>query len=294
MKKYFKILFFLTILTYAQNKIEIWPAGQMPNTKGNPTERIEENDRVKQLYQPELYEFSIHNSNSNTPIVLIIPGGGYQHITYKLYGFEFAEWLNKNGIDAFVLNYRLPTSNDLIEPHLAPLQDAQMAIKYIKNLNTMASKKIGVLGVSAGGHLVAQLSNSPDITLLQNDLKFIDPKPDYAILVSPVIDFKTYKHEGSVKNLLNDKRNAKKMKQFSMQNSVSKHTPPSLLIHAIDDQSVPYQNSILYFNQLIKYQVKSSLYLLPFGNHNLNLCNTENKADSWKDIVIDWIYLNHK
>ncbi len=284
----------LTIQLSAQQKIIVWPKGEMPNSKGLKLNIIEEKEgRITQIQEAELFAFLPAKEERKSMAIIIIPGGGYHHLTYDLGGYSYAKWLNTLGISAFVLNYRLPTSPDLKKRELAPLQDIQAAIKLIrKNASQygISLEQIGVLGTSAGGHLAAMASNiSTDYTELKGDLSTISTIPNFAILVSPVIDLGEFAHKGSRVNLLGEDASPEKIKEYSMQNNVNEKTPPTILFHAQNDPAVPVINSILYYEAMIKHKVKGALFIFPEGEHNIGISNKSELTDNWKEICTDWL-----
>ena len=121
----------LTLQAKAQEFIPLWPANKMPNTKGFALKDSIVNERAIQIANPGMYAFFPSKDDNNGAAILIFPSGGYHHLTYNLGGFQLAKWFNTMGISAFVVNYRLPTSPDLQQRELGPLQDAQRAMKLI-------------------------------------------------------------------------------------------------------------------------------------------------------------------
>jgi len=278
----------------AQQKITVWPKGEMPNSKGLKLNNIEEKEgRITQIQEAELFAFLPAKEERKSMAVIIIPGGGYHHLTYDLGGYSYAKWLNTLGISAFVLNYRLPTSPDLKQREIGPLQDIQAAVKLIrKNASQygISPDQIGVLGTSAGGHLAAMVSNIPkDYTDLKGDLSTISTIPNFAILVSPVIDLGEFAHKGSRVNLLGADASQEKIKEYSMQNRVNEKTPPTILFHAQNDPAVPVINSILYYEAMIKNKVKGALFIFPEGEHNIGISNKSELTENWKEVCTDWL-----
>ncbi|WP_312392728.1 alpha/beta hydrolase [Chryseobacterium sp.] len=284
----------LTIQLSAQQKIIVWSKGEMPNSKGLKLNIIEEKEgRITQIQEAELFAFLPAKEERKSMAIIIIPGGGYHHLTYDLGGYSYAKWLNTLGISAFVLNYRLPTSPDLKQREIAPLQDIQAAIKLIRKNAAqygISPDQIGVLGTSAGGHLAAMASNiSIDYTELKGDLSTISTIPNFAVLVSPVIDLGEFAHKGSRVNLLGEDASPEKIKEYSMQNKVNEKTPPTILFHAQNDPAVPVINSILYYEAMIKHKVKGALFIFPEGEHNIGISNKSELTDNWKEICTDWL-----
>lgn len=288
------ILMFFIHQISAQQRMTLWEKGKMPNSKGLKLKTIEEKEgRITQIQEPELFAFLPAKEERKQMAVIIIPGGGYHHLTYDLGGYSYAKWLNTLGISAFVLNYRLPTSPDLKQREMAPLQDIQSAIKLIrKNAGQygISPDKIGVLGTSAGGHLAAMVSNiSTDHTELKGDWANYSTIPDFAILISPVIDLGEFAHKGSRVNLLGGNASEEKIKEYSMQNRVTEKTPPTILFHAQNDPAVPVINSILYYEAMVKNKVKGAMFIFPEGEHNIGISNKSELTDNWKIICADWL-----
>lgn len=288
------ILMFFIHQISAQQRMTLWEKGKMTNSKGLKLKTIEEKEgRITQIQEPELFAFLPAKEERKQMAVIIIPGGGYHHLTYDLGGYSYAKWLNTLGISAFVLNYRLPTSPDLKQREMAPLQDIQSAIKLIRKNAAqygISPDQIGVLGTSAGGHLAAMVSNiSIDYTELKGDWQTISTIPDFAILVSPVIDLGEFAHKGSRENLLGKDASEDKIKEYSMQNRVTEKTPPTILFHAQNDPAVPVINSILYYEAMVKNKVKGAMFIFPEGEHNIGISNKSELTDNWKIICADWL-----
>lgn len=295
MKKFILIfIIFLGIQISSQQKIAVWEKGTMPNSKGLKLNIIEEKEgRITQIQEAELFAFLPAKEERKKMAVIVIPGGGYRHLTYDLGGYSYAKWLNTLGISAFVLNYRLPTSPDLKQKEIGPLQDIQAAIKLVRKNAAqygISPDQIGVLGTSAGGHLAAMVSNIPiDYTELKGDRASISTVPNFAILVSPVIDLGEFAHKGSRVNLLGEDASVEKIKEYSMQNRVTEKTPPTILFHAQNDNAVPVTNSILYYEAMIKNKVKGALFIFPEGEHNIGISNKTELTNNWKKICANWL-----
>ncbi|WP_370895852.1 alpha/beta hydrolase [Chryseobacterium gossypii] len=292
-KSVFNLMIFFLIQLPAQEKITLWPKGQMPNSKGLSLKTEEKEGRIVQIKETELFAFLPPKEERKQMAVIVIPGGGYYKLTYDLGGYQIAKWFNTQGISAFVLNYRLPTSPDLKQREIAPLQDIQAAIKYLrKNAGYygISPEQIGVIGTSAGGHLAATVSNiSTDYTELKGDWENFSTVPNFAILVSPVIDLGEFAHVGSRKSLLGEEASPEKIKEYSMQNRVTEKTPPTILFHAQNDRTVPVINSILYYEAMLRNKVKGALFIFPEGEHKIGITNKSELTDNWKKLCSDWL-----
>ncbi|WP_326982291.1 alpha/beta hydrolase [Chryseobacterium sp. MYb264] len=293
MKKVVFIPFILLFTLFsAQEKMMFWPKGEMPNSKilASKTQKKKELEAIK---EPELFAFLPPIKERKQMSVIIIPGGGYSKLTYDEGAFQIAKWMNTQGISAFVLNYRLPTSTDLIQREIAPLQDIQASIKYIrKNAAQWAisSDLVGVVGTSAGGHLATSVSNiTTDYTQLKGDWESISTIPNFAVLFCPVIDFGEYAHKGSRESLLGDHASTEKIREYSMQNRVTEKTPPTILFHNQDDTAVPPMNSILYFKAMTQHKVKGAMFIFPKGGHRFFVTDKDALSENWKKLCSDWL-----
>lgn len=269
-----------------------WPKGEMPNSKILAS-KTKKKKVLAELKEPELFAFLPPIKERNQKSVIIIPGGGYSKLTYDEGAFQIAKWMNTLGISAFVLNYRLPTSTDLIQREIAPLQDAQAAIKYVRKNAIqwgISPNQVGVVGTSAGGHLATSVSNiSTDYTELKGDLADIPTIPDFAVLFCPVIDLGEFAHQGSRNSLLGEYASPEKITEYSMQNRVTEKTPPTILFHNQDDTAVPPMNSILYYKAMTKHKVKGSLFIFPKGGHRFFVTDKNALSENWKKLCADWL-----
>lgn len=286
----FTILFFIQF--HAQEKIVFWPKGEMPNSKISAS-KIKKKKILTKLKEPELFAFLPPVKERNQKSVIIIPGGGYSKLTYDEGAFQIAKWMNTLGISAFVLNYRLPTSEDLIRKEIAPLQDVQASIKYVRKNAAqwgISPDQVGVVGTSAGGHLATMVSNmSKDYTELKGDWENISTIPNFAVLFCPVIDFGEYAHKGSRNSLLGENASPEKISEYSTQNLVTEKTPPTILFHNQDDTAVPPMNSILYFKAMTKNNVKGSMFIFPKGGHRFFVTDKDAVNENWKKLCADWL-----
>ena len=291
-KAIFLFLIFFFSQISAQEKLMFWPKGEMPNSKILAS-KTKKKKVLAELKEPELFAFLPSIKERNKMVLIIIPGGGYSKLTYDEGAFQIAKWLNTQGISAFVLNYRLPTSEDLIQREIAPLQDAQAAIKYVRKNAAqwnISPNMIGVVGTSAGGHLATSVSNiSKDYTGLKGDWESISTTPDLAVLFCPVIDLGEFAHKGSRNSLLGENASQQMISEYSNQNLVTEKTPPTILFHNQDDTAVPPMNSILYYKAMTKNKVKGSLFIFPKGGHRFFVTDKNELSENWKKLCADWL-----
>ncbi len=231
-------------------------------------------------------------AQANGKAVIICPGGGYSVLSYEKEGTKVAEELIKWGVTAFLLKYRLPDDTTMIDKSLAPLQDAQQAIRLIRTRAKewgVNKNQIGIMGFSAGGHVAATASTRFDFKADANNTDTTSTRPDFAILLYPVISFDSaFMHKGSRNNLVGANASAEKIKLFSNELQVTPKTPPSFLVHAGDDASVHVDNSIRYYQACIKNKVPVEMHLYPGGGHGFGM-NNKTTDDNWLERLKNWM-----
>ncbi|MDI9879364.1 alpha/beta hydrolase [Flectobacillus longus] len=277
----------------AQEFIPLWEKGKMPNSKGLSIKDSIANERVYRVGTPGMYAFFPSNQENKGAAVVICPGGGYERLAYVISGFQLAKWFNTLGISAFVLNYRLPNSPDLINREIGPLQDAQRALKYIRsNASKWGIKpdKVGIQGSSAGGHLASLAGvSTKDIASVGDSLDKFSAHPDFMILVSPVVDLDKYAHKGSRKNLLGENPSQELVKQYSIQHQVTPKTCPAFIVCAFNDNAVDAHNSLMLYQSLLENKVSSALHIFPQGAHAIALRNNPGSTEIWTEICEKWL-----
>lgn len=280
-------------LIFAQEFIPLYPDGKMPNSKGMKLELEIREDRIYQVGTPGIHAFFPSPEKNTGVAVLVIPGGGYARIAHQNARTNVARWLNSIGISAFALDYRLPHSPDLLQKELAPLQDAQQAIKVIranaKKWN-IDPEKIGVMGTSAGGHAASFIgTTSDDLVKIGFETDVFSFKPNFMILVSPVITMGEFAHSGSKRNLLGEKPNAEFIEKYSTEKQVTEKTPPTFLILASDDASVNPKNSLMFYNSLLEKKVSATLHIFPQGGHSIPIKNGPGSSSIWTQTCELWL-----
>lgn len=287
-------LFLLLCLhSSAQEFIPLWPKGKKPNDNGKKVTDSLYNERIWRVGTPGIYAFPVPRSENKGTTVLICPGGGYERLSHIYNGFQMARWFNAQGINAFVLIYRLPHQQDLTERELAPTQDAQRAIRLLRARAAdwgLQSDKIGVMGISAGGHVASTLgTHFKDVSAVGDSLDRQSFRPDFMILLSPVITMGRYAHPGSKRNFLGGDTTRAMIEAYSNELQVSAATPPSFIVHAQNDSTVNMRNSLLFYQALVDKGVEASLHIFPQGGHNLKLVDNPGSADLWPELLKKWL-----
>jgi acetyl esterase/lipase len=248
---------------------------------------------------PTLAVYTPHEVAANGTAVIILPGGGYSHLSMNKEGKKIAEWLNSLGITAFVLKYRLPNDQIMKDKTIGPLQDAQEAIRVIRRNAiewNVDPNKIGVIGFSAGGHLATTLSTHFD-EKVYIPIDSLSARPNFSLLIYPVISMnKEITHKGSRENLLGNNPILLQIDKFSNELQVNEKTPPTFLVHATDDQSVPVENSINYYLALKRSKVSAELHIYEKGGHGFGL-GVKDTSQFWTSDCIHWLknhnYITH-
>lgn len=283
----------------AQQVIELYP-GAIPGAKAAPAS-YKERQTVKdgkvtglsKVFHPTITLYQPAAAMANGTAVIICPGGGYQHLAISHEGEEVAKRFNEKGVTAIVLKYRLPDDTTMVDKSFGPLQDAEQAI-YMVRKNAARWKinpaKIGIMGFSAGGHLASSLAVHYGDSKIENKEK-LSLRPDFAVLVYPVVSFLASPHTGSVKNLIGANGTQAQREYFSNELQVNAETPSTFLVHANDDKTVPVENSILFNQALVKNKVAVETHLYQAGGHGFGLHN-KTTADDWFERLENWMKAN--
>ena len=287
-----------TTLLFAQQEFSIYE-GPVPNALPcNKEELVRKNATGKiviaNVTSPTVTVFNPVKQDANKTAIIVCPGGGYARLASGHEGNEVAEAFNKIGITVFVLKYRLPFDSCMTNKEIVPLQDLQQTIKMVRDRAAgfdINPAMLGVIGFSAGGHLVSTGITKFSESYIENTSN-TNLRPDFAILGYPVISMDSaICHKGSRDNLLGKKAKAAKLNLFSSELQVNAQTPPTFLVHASDDKSVPVENSIRFYQALIKNKVNAEMHIYQNGGHGFGLHNTTT-TDAWFERAISWMRVN--
>ncbi len=265
----FLIIQVLNIPSQAQTEIPLYP-GKVPNALDSENQETNQNNVIRNVSKPTLSIFLPPAGKGNGAAVIVCPGGGYGVLVIEREGYRIAKALNEMGITAFVLKYRLPNDRTMKDKSIGPLQDAQQAIKTVRERATewrVDGNKIGIMGFSAGGHLAATAGTHYDSSFVENPAK-TSLRPDFMILVYPVISLlDKIGHKGSSANLLGPAPQMDKVRYFSNELQVTATTPPAYLTHAGDDTVVPVSNSIRFYEALNAKGIAADMHIYSKGEH---------------------------
>lgn len=265
------------------NEMKLWPrevpgerdfTPPAPNPKAPPP-KDDGTVRITVVTDPTLTLFRAPAAKANGTAVLVCPGGGYSILAWNKEGTEVAEWLNSLGITAAVLKYRVPRRNK-DTPHAAPLQDAQRALRLMRQHAGawgIDSRRIGILGFSAGGHLTVMAGTHFDETTYprQDAADDLSCRPDFMIPIYPAY--------------LGDERRAGPLSPLVR---VTKETPPTFCAVTHDDV-LRGVNAALFYIELKKAEIPAELHVYTKGGHGYGLRPSVNPVSHWPQVCAEWL-----
>ncbi|MEG2071139.1 MAG: alpha/beta hydrolase [Bacteroidales bacterium] len=280
-----KKLFVLVLITLCVKQISYGQSGEVYIWKD-----IEQMKQYKSL----LYVYEAPDSIATGIAVIVCPGGSYSHLMgIETEGYHVAKWLNKQGITAFVLRYRVGSQG---YHHPAMIEDLQRSIQWIRE-NTqrykIASDKLGVMGFSAGGHLVTMAGAFYRDNYLENTgiKTTVSLKPNFVVPVYPVVSMQdSLVHQRSRKNLLTHRYTKEQQNKFSLEGQIPVDMPPTFLVTAKDDPVVKYQNSVELDKALSRNNVKHCFLLYETGGHGYGMDETiAGETALWRETFLTWV-----
>jgi len=290
------LLIALAILFSLQAKSqEIIPlyAGPIPGAKAQGPEVTETpagSGMYRVVIKPTLEIYLPEKDKATGAAVIVCAGGGYSVIVYQGEGVSNAKELAKNGVAAFVLKYRLPSDAAMSDKSIGPLQDAQQAIKVVRERAAewgINPNKIGIMGFSAGGHLASTAATHYTKSLIENS-KNTSLRPDFQILVYPVISMQdNLTHKDSRKQLLGQSPTKELVDLYSNELQVDENTPKAWIAQAADDNTVDVDNSIVYFEALRHKKVPVEMHIFPKGGHGF-----VGRQYDWMSILLKWMQVS--
>ena len=281
----------LTQTAHSQEVVNLWPVNAIPNAIAGIqlTEKSETGDgilRISNVSVPTITTYLPPAGQASGSAVMICPGGGYSILASGHEGEEVARWFNGMGVAAFVLKYRLPDERIMTNQHEVPLMDAMQGMKLIRQNATrygIDPQKVGVMGFSAGGHLAS--------TMATHVGQETQARPDFVILLYPVVTFGDKAHGGSRDKLLGTlKTSPELIARYSNELRVTGQTPPSFLVHSEDDRAVPVENSVNYYLACLKNGVPVEMHLYPTGGHGYGLRTAKfGSLNTWPESCKAWL-----
>lgn len=257
--------------------IPLWPDGPPGGIpEGLATvmeERVEGEalrDRAyKTITDPHLAVFKAAEPDGSA--LMIMPGGGYTYVVIDKEGYEGARWFSRKGMTVFVLFYRLPGEGWAAGPD-TPLQDAQRAMRLIRSRAEefgIDPGKVAALGYSAGGHLSASLATRFDAPVYEpaDGADSLPARPDLSATAYPVITMTEFTHSWSQFRLLGEDPAPELIAAYSPEQNMRADTPPLFIFHSTDDDGVPVENALAFYEGARAAGVPADLHVFPTGGH---------------------------
>jgi acetyl esterase/lipase len=278
----------LTARAFSQTTMPLWPgtppgapniaSGQQEHDITTPTDNLIAGKRVVRIgfvSQPTLAFYPAPNDKNTGATVVVFPGGAYRMIAYDLEGTEVCEWLNGIGVNCALVKYRVPNAGPFPK-YTQDLADAQRAVRIVRQHAAqwqLDANRVGVLGFSAGGHLVAALGAhaSDAIYPAIDEADKLSARPDFTLLIYP----------GYLDQEANPLAVRPEVKPVAL-------TPPSFLIQAEDDP-VKVENALAYYEALKQAKVPAEMHLFANGGHGYGLRPTKLPITHWPELAATWL-----
>lgn len=279
----------------AQQELPLYP-GKIPDSIEAPDEEVTRDPSEQypfrlNISRPTLTVYLPATRDAKGASVIILPGGSYRGVSLVKEGHDVARAFNAMGVAAFVLKYRTPSPKHMTNQTLGPLQDAQQAIRVVRERAAewrVDPQRVGLIGFSAGGHLAATAATRFNQPAQGGDAPSA-LRPDFLMLIYPVISFTDeLTHKISREMLLGDAPSQDMIRLYSNELAVAAQTPPTFLVHAADDTSVVVGNSIRFFEALNALKVPTELIVYPAGGHGFGL-NNATTTDRWIERGRQWL-----
>lgn len=257
-------------------KIALWPNGAPSKNGHENTEEKWDGPRVSEVSIPELWIYPAKKPNGQA--IVCAPGGGYKYLSTDNEGKMFIDWMNTQGITFAILKYRVPNGNSVV-----PLEDGQRAIKIMREKAAEYGynpDEVGIMGCSAGGHFAATLAT------MYGEEQY---RPDFEVLLYPVISMTDITHKGTRKFLIGENPSATQIEKYSLENRVNAQTPRAFIVLAADDKTVDPLNTIYYVEALQKNKVPYSLHIYPNGGHGFGFRDTNPYKAQWSGELERWL-----
>lgn len=258
--------------------VPIWNNASAPHDNGLRGDETEFGLRfIGNVTEAVLYIYPAAPDKATGQAAVICPGGGYEFVSMEHEGDAFARWIAEQGITAAVIKYRMPNHHPEV-----PLEDVEQALRVMKGeipgAGELSVQRVGIIGFSAGGHLAAMAATVGRV------------RPDFMVLFYPVITAaKELAHEGSFDNLLGRERTEELNARYSLENRVTKTTPPTILFLADDDDCVPALNAVSFYRALKEHGVAASLHIYPSGQHGWGILDRFPYKSAWQSALTDWL-----
>ncbi len=268
-------------------------AGNLCSAKGGTPVKIWKDVPSMRKEKSTMYVHRAEGTNTGAAVI-ICPGGSYHHLGLYKEGYRTAKWFSERGVSAFTLRYR--TAQDGYH-HPAMLEDLQRAIQLVRensNEYGINPEKVGLIGYSAGGHLVTMggaFWKSHDQLNALGVKTDASLKPDFVVPVYPVVSMQDeIAHRWSRKSLLGKNQSQARKDEFSMEMQIPSDMSPTYIVVCKDDNVVDYRNSLALHSALKEKNVDCRITVYDWGNHGFGMLeNRFMKEFRWNEPLWAWL-----
>ncbi len=255
--------------------IDVWPDGAPTSNGLSGEEQVAGTGNVSNVSVPTITVY--HPKAPNGMAVVMCPGGGYTNLAMKHEGHDMAAWFCSQGITYAVLKYRMPNGHSEV-----PLDDASEAVRIVRRNAgdwQVDVRKVGIMGASAGGHLAASLATHGTG----------EARPDFQVLLYPVITMGTGTHAGSRNALLGNSPTEAEIEEWSCEDQVTADTPPAFIAYSANDDVVSTVNSTNYKAALEAAGVPCEVHVYPTGGHGWGFKDSFAYKSQWTAALELWL-----
>ena len=269
----------------SQQRIYLYPS----------TEKVTHDGYDKDKEPPYITYFKANPDSAKGSAILICPGGAYTALAEQHEGSDVAKFYNDRGFEAFVLHYRLNSHDQSGHRFPDQYRDVTTALRTIKSRAKefkIDPDRLGVIGFSAGGHLASMLTTMhlPANKKSKVVLEQWSSRPAFSILIYPVITLAGKPaHRYSAEMLLGKNPDSRLVDSLSTHNRVTPHTPPTFIVFSVDDDAVPPENGILFFNALREHNIPASLHIFDHGGHGYGMAPKDPVLSTWPWLSVRWL-----
>lgn len=284
----------------SEEELFLWPS-EAPGSEGLKLFEVVKDESkdpkiqsrgITRILRPSITVFIPQKQNGIA--ALVIPGGGYTQNVFDKEGTDIAKWLNSMGITAFVLKSRLPGEGHADAKHV-PLQDSQRALKIIRSNAAkwgLNPQKVGVVGLSSGGHLASMLGTNYDKKVYAS-IDAVDKEsahPDFMVLAYPPISTNArIPQNGPDKAPLSPMAKQELYDEYPTDLQITKDTPKTFIVTADDDPKVPSENAIRFYMGLKKAGIPAELHIFMHGGHGFAIRNANGAVAAWPELCRAWM-----
>lgn len=241
---------------------------------------------------PTITVFRPQAGYANGAAIVVAPGGGYVGLAASLEGRQVADWFASRGVTAFLLKYRVGPRARLP----VPLKDGKRAVRFVRGNATkfnIDTKRIGMIGFSAGGHLSAMTAATaePGVAAAADPLERVSSRPDFLILGYPWLEGTAINEKGESQYCTFTRTTCRPQdyERYMPIRAVTADMPPTFIYHTTSDELVPVEGSIRFYEALREKGVPVELHVFGWGKHGTGLGGSDPALAQWPELLENWL-----